>query len=99
MLAFGVTVTAFSELERLLGTATDQERKEMIKKALSALDASESAAPATNGATNFIQSLHPSAHAHLFAKVRHSGLCINVGPLMYLCYVRRFLWTQLGAGQ
>jgi hypothetical protein len=71
-----------SELERLLGTATDQERKEMIKKALSALDASESAAPATNGATNFIQSLHPSAHAHLFAKVRHSGLCINVGPLM-----------------
>jgi hypothetical protein len=58
-----------AELERLLGTATDEERKDMIQKAINALDATEPTTASPQVANNFIQSLHPATHAHLFAKV------------------------------
>ena len=55
------------ELERLLGTAKDEERREFIRNAIAALDNSSHAGSSGHGSTvPHIAALHPLAQSHLF---------------------------------
>ena len=55
------------ELQRLLGTAKNKERRNLIENALTSLDAQRvGSAGSSLRAQSLIPALHPTAHAHTF---------------------------------
>ncbi len=54
------------ELSRLLSTAKDEDRKEVIRKAMSALDTVESAITSEKADRFNVHALNPSIHASIY---------------------------------